>query len=192
MKKNIYCFIFVLWVLTIYSCSAPEEVTFSNNGTSITGNAIYFQDSYKEAIVSTPFTIDIHIQEVTSLIGAEIEFSFDKELVDFTSASAGILLLGAEENVLIDEIDLEIGRVLLTLATAQDEGSGLSGSGSIVQLTFTPKSIGSFDLKLDLSLETGPCLWHEFSDDHSIYIEDTSPTSIKVFQSLSNATIEIQ
>jgi len=176
----------------MYSCSAPEEVTFSGDETSITGNAIYFNDFYKEAIVSIPFSIEVHVQAVTNLVGAEIEVSYDTELVDFTSAVAGTLLEGASYNIFQVEPRIDMGRVLLTLATAQDGGSGLSGSGSLVKLTFTPKSIGSFDLKLDLSSETGFCPWHEFSDDHSIYIEDTSPTTIKTFQSLINATIEIQ
>ena len=108
------------------------------------------------------------------------------------AASAGSLLAGASENVLIDEINVEMGRVLLTLATAQDGGAGLSDAGSLVQLTFTPKSAGVFTLELDLSAETAICPWHGHSDDHSVYIGSSNPNSEQVFSSLINATVNIQ
>ena len=93
---------------------------------------------------------------------------------------------------MIDEIIVELGRVLLTLATAQDEGAGISNEGSLVQLTFTPKSTGVFTLELDLSAETAICPWHGHSDDHSVYIGSSNPNSEQAFSSLNNATVIIQ
>ena len=195
MKKTIFHFIFFILAIILFSCSEEPELNNpfaggSNSG--ITGNAIYFSPSYLEASSTTPFTIEVHIQEITNLVGAEIEFSYDKDLVDFTSSSSGTLFLNVEESVLIEENNMEIGRVLLTMGIAQDEGVGLSENGSFVELTFTPKASGLLELELDLSSETGLCPWHEFSDDHSIYIESSSPTTTKAFQSLANATIIIQ
>ena len=194
MKKHIINLFFALWAIGIYSCAGDPELNnpFAGDDSDVSGNALYFYPSYLEASTASTFTIDIHVQEVTSLVGAEIEFSFDKDLVDFTSASAGSLLAGASENVLIDEINVELGRVLLTLATAQDEGAGLSDAGSLVQLTFTPKSAGVFTLELDLSAETAICPWHGHSDDHSVYIGSSNPNSEQSFSSLINATVIIQ
>ena len=192
MKKNIFRFIFFIWIITFYSCSDELKLGPPPDDSGITGNGVYFSPQYLEASSSSPFTIELHVQEITNLVGAEIEFSYDKDLVDFTSVSVGALLANVEQNVLIGENDMEIERVLVTLAIAQDGGAGLSENGSFIELTFTPKSSGLLELKLDLSSENGFCPWHEFSDDHSIYIEDSSPTTTKAFQSLNNATVIIQ
>jgi len=193
LKLPPFQFLFVFLVITIYSCSEPEDINFGGEECSaLGGNAVYFCPDYLEAFSSVPFTIEVHIQEITNLVGAEIEFSYDKDLVDFTSSSLGTLLLNVEESVLIEENNEEIGRVLLTLGIAQDEGVGLSENGSFVELTFTPKASGTFKLDFDLSSETGLCPWHEFSDDHSIYIENSNPTTAIPFQSLANATVIIQ
>ena len=195
MKKTIFHFTSFIWAIIIFSCSGDPELNnpfAGGSNSAITGNAIYFSPSYLEASSAAPFIIEVHIQEITNLVGAEIEFSYDKDLVDFTSSSSGTLFLNVEESVLIEENNMEIGRVLLTLGIAQDEGVGLSENGSFVELTFTPKASGLLELELDLSLETGLCPWHEFSDDHSIYIENSNPTTAIPFQSLANATVIIQ
>ena len=195
MKKNIFQFTCFIWIIIFYSCSGEPELNnpFAGDSNSgIMGNAIYFSPAYLEASSSSPFSIEVHVQEITNLVGAEIEFSYDKDLVDFTSVSAGALLASVEENVLIGEDDAVIERVLVTLATAQDQGVGLSENGSLIELTFTPKSSGVLELSLDFSSENGLCPWHEFSDDHSIYIEEEDPTTTKVFQSLNTATVIIQ
>ena len=177
-----------------YSCSDPEvNNPFGGDpSTAIDGTALYFSPSYYEANSVDEFTMYIYVQEVTNLIGAEIEFSYDTELVDFTSAVAGTLLEGASYNVFILEHNIDMGRVLLTLATAQDGGAGISEAGALVQLAFTPKSSGVLDLILDLPPEPD-CPWHVgLSPNHSIYMEDSDPTSEQSFPSLINATIIIQ
>ena len=194
MKKNILRFIFFACSIIFFSCSEEPELNNpfaggSNSGVS--GNSIFFNPSYLEASLSSPFSIEIHVQEISNLIGSEIEFSYDKDLVDFTSASAGTLFSDVEENIIINENNTELGRVLLTVASAQDNGDGISENGSLIELTFTPKSSGVLDLKLDLSSITDHCPWHEFSDDHSIYVETSDPTTTKAFENLQNSTVII-
>ena len=198
MKKYILRFLLILWACGYYSCSDPELVVLPDEDTSITGKALYFSPSYLEVSGSSNFTIDIHISEdIVDLIGAEIEFTYDKTLVSFHSAKIGLLLESAIENVLISEDDTEIGRVLLTLAFIQDGNNividGVDGDGSIVQVSFTPLvSSGFFKLKLDLSLESLPtCTWHDEGSDHSIYTQESEPHSSNSFSSLINATIFI-
>ena len=112
-------------------------------------------------------------------------------MVSCNSAVAGTLLDSAPENVLIQEHVAETGRVLLTLATAQDEGTGLDGSGSLVQVSFTPLiASGSFELVLDLPTGSTICPWHG-NFNHSVYIEESAPNSSNSFSSLINATIFI-
>ena len=101
MKKYILRFLLILWACGYYSCSDPGLVV-PDEETSITGKALYFSPSYLEVPGSSNFTIDIHISEdIVDLIGAEIEFTYDKTLVSFHSAKIGLLLESAIENVLI-------------------------------------------------------------------------------------------
>ena len=53
----------------MYSCSAPEGVTFSANETNLTSNGIYFSPSYLEATyleanISPSFSIDINVRYI--------------------------------------------------------------------------------------------------------------------------------
>ena len=151
---------------------------------------------------SSPFTIDIHVQDVTNLIGAEIEFSYDKDLVTFNSVVAGSLLSEAPLNIIIHEHDTEIGKVLLTLAAAHYLEDALSDTehSSLVQIEFTPLTSGVLELELDFSSDSGSsvseedpiiCPWHEALEDHSVYILDTAKEITNSFSSLINATIII-
>ena len=68
--------------------------------------------------------------------------------------------------------------VTFTLATAQDNGAGLTGSGSLIEVSFTllSSATGFFDL--------------EFSDA-SRFIVSESPTATVSFSSTTNASIVI-
>ena len=124
--------------------------------------------------------MDIYVHEVTSLIGAEIEFTYDNSLLSFDMAEKGSLL--SSDDVLIPpEHNSETGIVLLTLSTAKDEGVGITGSGSIVKVYFTPIP--------DLAIYTGADL--NFTEN-SLFIQASSPTSTISFSGLINAGIWIE
>ena len=78
-----------------------------------------------------------NVENVTNLVGAEIIFTYDVNSVSFNSVSKGSFLLSAPNNFVIEEHDSSTGTVTLTLSTAQDEGDGLTGSGSLITVSFT-------------------------------------------------------
>ena len=147
-------------------------------GSSSDPNLLTFSPIYKEVAASSEFTMDISVENVTSLVGAEIVFTYDINFVSFDSAEPGSLLQTASNNFVIDEHDLVTGTVTLTLATAQDNGAGLTGSGSLIEVSFTllPSATGFFDL--------------EFSDA-SRFIVSESPTATASFSATTNASIVI-
>jgi len=175
-------------VCSFYSCSEPElNNPFSDGGeippdVTITDSALRFYPLYKEVSTSSQFTMDIYVDidsedvPVPSLIGAEIEFTYDKSLVSFDMAEKGAKLSSLDD-ILIQEDDTETGSVRITLATALDDGAGITGSGSLVQVSFTPLTSGSFELDLSAS---------------SLFIKNYTPNSSTSFSSLINATIVIE
>ncbi len=186
MKKYILFLFIALWISSFYSCSDPvlnnpfeSEVDIPPD-TAVPTSALRFHPLYKEVSKSSQFTMDIYVHEVTSLIGAEIEFTYDNSLLSFDMAEKGSLL--SSDDVLIPpEHNSETGTVLLTLSTAQDEGVGITGSGSIVKVYFTPIP--------DLAIYTGADL--NFTDN-SLFIQSTAPTITISFSGLINAGIWIE
>ena len=167
----------------------PDSFTFLID--AITGPSLRFFPLYKEVENLEGFTMDIYAEEVENLIGAEIEFTYDKNLVSFDTTMAGSFLLTMPDNILIQEHDQETGAVLLTIATALDTGEGLTGSGSLAQISFTSLTSGTFELNF-YDNPSQECPWHGLSEDHSTFVNYSTPYISDSFTSLINATIMIE
>ena len=161
----------------------PDSVTFTIN--NIAGPGLRFFPLYREVENFDAFTMDIYAEEVTGLIGAEISCFYDTGLVmlDTTAISAGSFLSAASGNpIIIEEYDVVTGSLILTVATLEDGTglggeTGLSGSGSLVQLPFTAISAGTFVLS--------------FSNT-SVYVHEDAPETTVLYTSLTSATIVIE
>ena len=156
----------------------PDSVTFTIN--NIVGPGLRFFPLYMEVENSEAFTMEIYAEEVTGLVGAEIGCNYDPNMVllDTTAISAGYFLLATSgQTILIKEFDLVTGYVLLTLATVLDEGTGLTASGSLVQLPFTAVSSGI----LEFSFSTA-----------SVYVQNASPNTPVSFSTLTSAMVIIE
>ena len=186
MKKYIFFLSSVLWIGSFYSCSDPvlnnpfeSEVDIPPD-TTVPDSALRFHPLYKEVSKSSQFTMDIYVHEVTSLFSAEIEFTYDKNLVSFIMAEKGSFL--PSDGVLLpSEHNSETGIVLLTLSTGKDATDGITGSGPIVKVYFTPVPGLTTDTGSDLNFT-----------DNSLFIQATAPTSTIPFSDLINAGIWIE
>ena len=147
---------------------------------AVTGPALRFYPLYKEVSASSQFTMDIYVEDVADLTGAEIAFTYDKDFVSFNSAVAGAKLITATNNILIDE-ESQAGSVVLTLATYEDNGIGIAGSGSLVQLSFTALTSTSSYIELEISTS-------------SFYIKNSNEQAEieNSFESLHNARLIIE
>jgi hypothetical protein len=161
----------------------PDSILFTID--NILGPGLRFFPLYMEVYNSSTFTMDIYAEEVVGLIGAEISCSYDTGLVmlDTTAISAGSFLSAASGNpIIIKEYDVEVGSLILTIATLEDGtdlggGTSLSGSGSLIQLPFTAISVGSFILS--------------FSNT-SVYVQEDAPETTVLYISLTSATVVIE
>ena len=178
MKKHLSFFLIIFWAISFYSCSDPElNNSVGEGGSSSESNSLIFYPPYQEVAASSEFTMDINVENVTSLVGAEIIFTYDANSVSFNSISKGSFLLSAPNNFVIDEHDSTTGTVTLTLSTAQDEGDGLTGSGSLIIVSFTllPSITDVFNL--------------EFSDQ-SRYIKGSNLNTTVSFSTVIEASIQ--
>ena len=186
MKRYISFYLLILLSGSFYSCSDPilnnpfeSEVDIPPD-TTVPDSALRFHPLYKEVSKSSQFTMDIYVHEVTSLISAEIEFTYDKNLVSFDTAEKGSYL-SSDDVLMPPEHNSETGTVLLTLSTALDGGVGITGSGPIVKVYFTPVTGLTTDTGADLNFT-----------DNSLFIQATAPTSTIPFSDLINAGIWIE
>ena len=92
-------------MVSFYSCSDPElNNSVGGGGSSSDPNLLTFSPLYKEVAASSEFTMDISVENVTSLVGAEIVFTYDINFVSFDSAEPGSLLQTASNNFVIDDL----------------------------------------------------------------------------------------
>ena len=156
----------------------PDSISFYID--NITGPGLRFFPLYMEAYNASTFTMDIYAEEVNSLIGAEISCSYDPELamLDTTEISAGSFLSSASGNpVIIKEHDIQAGSLILTIATSLEDGTGLSGSGSLIQLPFTAIAAGTFEI---------------YFSNTSVYVHKDAPETTVLYTSLTSATVVIE
>ena len=181
MKKHILLSLVTLWVCSFYSCSELELIDpFSIDTTTFTDSTLRFDPVYKEVNISSEFDMDIYVDQVTNLIGIEIEFTYDTNFVSFDTAKVNASIPSSSYNIIIqDTTNTEAGTVLLTLTTPQDNGEGLTGSVGLVQVSFTSLKAGFFELGLT---------------EQSKFIQNSAPTVKNSFlaSSLKNATIIIE
>ena len=149
---------------------------------AVEGPGLRFYPLYTEVSADSTFTMDIYSEEVTNLIGAEIEFTYDDSQMEFSSASPGSLLLSVPNNQLIDEEPVP-GTIRLTFVSiasvSNQTAEVLNGSGSLVQLVFTAKPSASGTHLLEIS-------------GNSIYFQESAPETSIHFVSLTDGTIVIQ
>ena len=94
-------------MVSFYSCSGPElNNSVGGGGSSLDPNSLTFSPLYKEVTASSEFTMDISVENVTNLVGAEIVFTYDINFVSFNSTEPGSLLQTASNNFVIDLVFL--------------------------------------------------------------------------------------
>ena len=162
----------------------PDSISFSID--NIAGPGLRFFPLYMKIYNSSTFTMDIYAEEVMDIIGAEISCSYDPGFVvlDTTEISAGSFLTASSGNpIIIKEYDVGAGNLILTVATSLEDGAdlggeaSLSGSGSLVQLSFTAISEGIFDLSFA---------------NTSAYVQENAPGTTVLYTSLTSATVVIE
>lgn len=95
------------------------------------------------------FSLDIGVSNVTDLFAYQFELSFDPALIAATSLSEGTFLPGGGFTFFIPgAIDNALGNVGLTADTLFFAPTGVTGSGSLANLTFNALAGGTSSVSL--------------------------------------------
>jgi len=130
----------------------PDSLSFTVNAVPENGLRIY--PLYTEVERSESFVVDIYVEEVNNLTGAEIILTYEPEIISLDSTFEGAFLSETQGDssvtITIKEHNPEMGNLVLTLATALDGAVGLTGSGSLAGLIFKASAnmTGSCDIML--------------------------------------------
>ena len=128
---------------------SPDSLSFTIDAISGPGLRIY--PLFVEVEISAEFTVDIYAEEVNNLTGAEIILTYEPELISLDSTFEGAFLSETQgQSITIKEHDPDVGYLVITLATYDDNAVGLTGSGSLAGLTFKANAnmTGSCDIIL--------------------------------------------
>ena len=161
----------------------PDSILFTID--NLAGPGLRFFPLYMEAYNASTFTMEIYAEEVTGLVGTEISCFYDPGLamLDTAAIAAGSFLLAASGNpIIIKEYDVFLGSLTLTIATSLEDGTdlgsetGLSGSGSLIQLPFTAIAAGTFTISFSAS----------------VYVQEDEPETTVPYISLTSAMVVLE
>jgi general secretion pathway protein D len=101
-----------------------------------------------QVTVGTPFTVTLQMDNAADLFTAPMRVKFDPKMLRLTAVRQGGLMAADSQRLNFSENTLnDIGEAVITLNRIPGTG-GVSGSGSLVQLTFQPIARGSAQIAL--------------------------------------------
>ena len=121
----------------------PAMVNFSVD--MIQGPALRVYTLLTEMIVNSTADIHIYAEDVEELVIIRFQVQYDAGVLGPETVTKGELLTGIEEMVFIVE---EINTGLLEVNVGIPSHSGITGTGSLVTLSFTSKAVGSTAIEI--------------------------------------------
>ena len=138
-------------VATIFESWPGSNAFFGfESGTEYTlGTGIGYAFSKKPIHLGDTFTFDVRGENVSDLAGWQFEIAFDPAVLEAINVSEGDFLKtdGGSTFFQSGRIDNAAGKITGLIAGRISEG-GVSGSGSVLQVTFKAKSEGETELAL--------------------------------------------
>lgn len=124
-----------------------SEIGFEIN--AIPGPSLRVYRLYNKIYQSQKLNLSIVAEEVNQLVGAEINFQYDNNIIrldsiligDFFSANGG-------QPVLMDPVDIGTGDIRIDVGVLGGDPVYLTGTGEIVELYFTPLLSGITQISL--------------------------------------------
>lgn len=119
---------------------SPAELSFTVD--AVQGPALRIYPLYSEIQSGQSSSVEIYLEEVDHVRGIEIELNYDPTVVSFQGYNEDDLLNQFNGEVVVIN-ENQSGSVSITLATIFGDSNGLSGTGSILELSLLGLSPGS-------------------------------------------------
>ena len=99
--------------------------------------------------VNDTFTLDIHAENITDLAGWQFDIVFDPTILEAVNVSEGdFLKMGGGTTFFQSGTIDNVAGEIMKLNAARLSGGGISGTGTLVQVTFKAKAAGETELAL--------------------------------------------
>ena len=135
-------------------------------------------ETYQAAVASQAITLSIDISNVVDLGGFEFTLSFDPAVVQASTATLGDFLASTGRSVSALPVQVDnINGTLTFGAFSFGTGAGPSGAGTLAQVVFTPRAVGTTTLTLQKVQVTNTSgnVFNITTRDGQLTISDCSP-----------------
>lgn len=127
-----------------YPTLIEEEIPLQRDFTvnAVEGPALMFYPRYNSVSIGTPFSIDLHAEEVNDLMGIYAEVVFDTTILVFEGYqvlddSSSFLRTTGGQVVSFIESDLFSNIIVANIGIVTGNPPGVEGSGQVLRLNFT-------------------------------------------------------
>jgi len=114
---------------------------------AVKGPAMMVFPRYKEVSVGEEFEIEILAEEVDSIMGTEIELTFDPAIIEVKDVIYGAFMFdGGDLSITFKEIDNENGKVGIVLVRTSNVNPTVSGTGTLAVLEIEALIVGTTEI----------------------------------------------
>lgn len=139
-----YRYLIILLVfLFITGCSAPTKIT---DPTPITNPKVVMSPASKSLISGETYEVVISVEDVSNVFGYSINLSFDPNVVEMVSPSAGNFLGSLTTGMFANYKDSNKSSGILIIGDSRKDGNTSSGSGELCRITFKALASGTSKL----------------------------------------------
>ncbi len=142
---------------------------------AVKGPAMMVCPRYKEVSVGEEFEIEILAEEVESVMGAEIELTFDPSIIQVKDVIYGAFMFdGGELSITFKEIDNENGKAGIVLVRTSNTSPTVSGTGTLAVLEIKGLTSGITQLEF-----TDNCTFRD-ENNNVVEIEEKTVGILKI------------
>ncbi len=143
-------FSLLLLALFMAGCETPEVPVFVNpiDTTTVPGEEPHINPALvifvetPDAGLGTAVKVSVTARVVEGLSGVHVQLNYNRYILEYTGATLGQFFTAAGESWIFDEVDGENGKLDIYTSYLSHDQVDLTGTGAIVELTFTAISTG--------------------------------------------------
>jgi hypothetical protein len=148
MSRNAYAFLLVLLVFGLFVQSQSYRVQAQNETST---PVVRIDPAQTESLdVNDNFTIYVWVDGAVGVVGAQVQFTYDLTVLNATNVVEGPFVPSFGQTIVAQQCSIPISETVAEVyyASAITTGATASGSGILLNVTFTVLSEGSAQLHL--------------------------------------------
>ncbi|MBU0708321.1 hypothetical protein KJ596_01055 [Patescibacteria group bacterium] len=124
-----------------------DDISFSE--VSIEPNTVKVSPDSQTVAVGDAVSVDINVVEVSDLYGFQFDITYGSTILEFASLERGLFIGDADSTYWVSEDTSSAGVIRNIAATRTIPGVAVSGSGTLITLTFNAVASGSSSIRIE-------------------------------------------